>query len=1152
MFCIGQCALLTVVIVVTVVQSLVDRAPLVFLRLAENGVGQMDMEIKAASATYPLLNYTAFARAAQAASVRTDDDFTVTSPRIELTAQVFTAAACAVPVSLENASALYSTENGEACELSSLTAGDQPVQLSCVDSLCGASSTVRFIGADLPAELAAGVGRTFDRPTPAPGHALVSAGIAADRGLQQGDVLVLAVLAPVSLRHMCGPLTPASALAQGTGANASAAQVSDDFLLKPTLADGGWALAAYTHPDLAIPLVVDEVVTDWGGKFASGTNDVVMVNVHDMPTLFAAYAHPAIANTSLRAAVAAPAGQAAASVLPTGQADWSAGVLPATHTSMDANGTLQWSTARADSPASWYATQILANLPVGPRFAAYTDSNYDTLQAALTGYSSRLAYAVGFTQLSASLPLLEDLQTRQFFGLYLGLLMNILLLILFALSTVLVYSLLQVNISTRTFELAVRRMLGTSRQGILALLVVQAASYALPAWVLGLTISALLAIPLQQNFASVAGVPDDVSLSGTAVALGTLMALGSPTVAAVGPIMSALRKTIRDSLDTDRPKAVTVAVQIRRTVDQVNSGIIVGGLLATVVGFSIYYLLPLSLLSLNLAMFFNVFFGIFLLMLAGLILLALNVEHLLERAVSVVLLRWWERPAIVHLAVTNLIAHRPRNRKTTLMFALALALIVFVTVAANQEVAAVRTSAEQQAGSILRVEPGAAPSSLAASEVPTPAKSAWLLPYAQIGRELQAALDEQLQLGTITAYGWQTPQLETLADDDVDRDHLGNLARTQDANADVYGVSPAGLHVGLEEYWAVGSADRDWTQPGGSDYASIEDPTPDWAPRAARAATQAAGGLEPDVALYTVAGSQGLLGSTSNTLDTQLGWSVGGDVLVTADRTSTASSSTSASGTFQLASSSGSSTAGEIRDRLWLQTALDRAPGYRMRKYPGNAPSVVLSIPTWLSLLQERMSGVQPEPPNLPVKALRLSTVEGKEDEVKAALAAALAKHPGGKSWQVKDIRDEIDDIQTTIDVLNMFFSVLTVVSMGLCFFALSAGMATNIAEQQREIGVLRSIGARASMLVRVYVYEAFVLVVSAACMGIAIGTACAWTFATQRSLFTSLPLTLQFPYSTVIAVLLASIVCAAAASCGPAKRFASQPITQLLRSAGG
>merc|ERR1712072_1229179 len=105
-----------------------------------------------------------------------------------------------------------------------------------------------------------------------------------------------------------------------------------------------------------------------------------------------------------------------------------------------------------------------------------------------------------------------------------------------------------------------------------------------------------------------------------------------------------------------------------------------------------------------------------------------------------------------------------------------------------------------------------------------------------------------------------------------------------------------------------------------------------------------------------------------------------------------------------------------------------------------------------------------------------------------------------------------------------MFFSVLTVVSMGLWFFALSAGMATNIAEQQREIGVLRSIGARASMLVRVYVYEAFVLVVSAACMGIAIGTACAWTFATQRSLFTSLPLTLQFPYSTVIAVLLASI----------------------------
>lgn len=50
-------------------------------------------------------------------------------------------------------------------------------------------------------------------------------------------------------------------------------------------------------------------------------------------------------------------------------------------------------------------------------------------------------------------------------------------------------------------------------------------------------------------------------------------------------------------------------------------------------GFAIYYLIPLSLLSLNLSLFFNIFFLILLGMLFGLVVLALNMEILLEKAV---------------------------------------------------------------------------------------------------------------------------------------------------------------------------------------------------------------------------------------------------------------------------------------------------------------------------------------------------------------------------------------------------------------------------------------------------------------------------------------------------------------------------------------
>ncbi len=50
----------------------------------------------------------------------------------------------------------------------------------------------------------------------------------------------------------------------------------------------------------------------------------------------------------------------------------------------------------------------------------------------------------------------------------------------------------------------------------------------------------------------------------------------------------------------------------------------------TLFGFLIYYLLPLALLSLNLQLFITIFFWILIGTFVGLVMLALNVEILLE------------------------------------------------------------------------------------------------------------------------------------------------------------------------------------------------------------------------------------------------------------------------------------------------------------------------------------------------------------------------------------------------------------------------------------------------------------------------------------------------------------------------------------------
>ena len=64
--------------------------------------------------------------------------------------------------------------------------------------------------------------------------------------------------------------------------------------------------------------------------------------------------------------------------------------------------------------------------------------------------------------------------------------MNIIIIILLFLSILLIYSLLMINVDTRTFEVGVLRMIGSKRSGIVELMLLQAFSYAIPSWALGL------------------------------------------------------------------------------------------------------------------------------------------------------------------------------------------------------------------------------------------------------------------------------------------------------------------------------------------------------------------------------------------------------------------------------------------------------------------------------------------------------------------------------------------------------------------------------------------------------------------------------------------------------------------------------------------
>ena len=103
------------------------------------------------------------------------------------------------------------------------------------------------------------------------------------------------------------------------------------------------------------------------------------------------------------------------------------------------------------------------------------------------------------------------------------------------------------------------------------------------------------------------------------------------------------------------------------------------GSIAVCFGFSVYILMPLGLLQMNFSLLLNVFFAILLGMLAGITIVAMNVQVILER-ILVYVLFFWEKRSMQILVRKNLMAHRRRNKMTSITYALTLGSIIFLLV----------------------------------------------------------------------------------------------------------------------------------------------------------------------------------------------------------------------------------------------------------------------------------------------------------------------------------------------------------------------------------------------------------------------------------------------------------------------------------------
>lgn len=420
-----------------------------------------------------------------------------------------------------------------------------------------------------------------------------------------------------------------------------------------------------------------------------------------------------------------------------------------------------------------------------PRQTWYKNNNYAEVQRLVTGYTNQIVHDLGFFSIRLDLDLLGDLELFSQATMFLGLIFDVVTFLFVVLSVLLIYSLLMISVEGKSFEFGVLRMAGLSQSGIVTLVLTQAFLFVIPSVIVGfgLAISNLrgLNATLFPGDEDASAFPD-----GYAVVQALAMGILIPLLSSIVPIQTAFSKDLNESLDIQRSKSKAVMVEILDPKKSDLTAYVTFGTVAVAFGMSIYYFLPLALLSFNLSLVLQIFMFILVGMLTGLSMLAFNLQRLAEIGLTHTLL-FFVDSSMKAMVTSNLAAHRARNKMTSIIYSIALGFIIFLIVSARLQMRTIRLQSVQYEGAYLILK----------TDTPE------LLKPPQFDAVLRQ------HSGIIREYAYITAQA-TNGGANFRRTQVADKARISRAEVSVYASQPHVFETLLElytqNYWRSGSA----------------------------------------------------------------------------------------------------------------------------------------------------------------------------------------------------------------------------------------------------------------------------------------------------------------------------------------------------------
>ena len=116
-----------------------------------------------------------------------------------------------------------------------------------------------------------------------------------------------------------------------------------------------------------------------------------------------------------------------------------------------------------------YADQLLVQLPK-PRSAHYLKPA-DVVIADIKTHMAYVEEKLGFFPINVEAFILQDFKVAQLSVTFLQLIFNLVMLLLFSISVLLIYSLLMTSVENKSFEFGVMRMVGLGKNAIIILVI---------------------------------------------------------------------------------------------------------------------------------------------------------------------------------------------------------------------------------------------------------------------------------------------------------------------------------------------------------------------------------------------------------------------------------------------------------------------------------------------------------------------------------------------------------------------------------------------------------------------------------------------------------------------------------------------------------